>query len=223
MAAEDVDLVRLYRLLYERYGPQGWWPAETPFEVVVGAILTQATAWRNVERAIENLKSADLILPESIFQTDERELAELIRPAGYFNSKARRLKSFVKHLFEEHGGSLEEMFSQDLEPLREELLMIYGIGPETADSIALYAADKPTFVIDAYTRRLLHRLGLIENREMSYDELRRFFLERLPQDIALYKEYHALIVEHCKRICRRRPLCGRCHIGDLCAFDTPGR
>lgn len=214
MAAEAVGdrLIRLYRSLYEAYGPQGWWPAESAFEVIVGAILTQATAWRNVERAIENLKSAAPLTPHLLLQLDERRLAEIIRPAGYPKLKAGRLKSFVEHLFKRHGGSLERMLSQELEPLRRELLGIHGIGPETADTILLYAAGKPSFVVDAYTRRLLRRLGLIEDEGIGYEELRALFMENLPRDAALYNEYHALIVRHCKEVCRRRPLCWRCPI-----------
>lgn len=216
MAAETVRdrLIQLYRSLYESYGPQGWWPAETPFEVIVGAILTQATAWRNVERAIGNLKSIAPLTPHFLLRIDKRELAELIRPAGYPNLKVRRLKSFVKHLFKRHNGSLERMLSQELDPLRKELLGIHGIGPETADSILLYAAGKPSFVVDAYTRRLLRRLGLIEE-DIGYEELRALFMENLPLDAALYSEYHALIVRHCKEVCRRRPLCRRCPIKHL--------
>lgn len=214
MAAEAVGdrLIELYRSLYEAYGPQRWWPAETPFEMIVGAILTQATAWRNVERAVENLKSAGDLIPHLILQLDEKKLAELIRPAGYPNLKARRLKSFVEHLFRRYNGSLEGMLSQDLDPLRDELLGIHGIGPETADSILLYAAGKPSFVVDAYTRRLLRRLGLIEDEGIEYEKLRALFMENLPRDVALYNEYHALIVRHCKEVCRKRPLCHRCPI-----------
>ncbi len=219
MAAEAVGdrLIELYRSLYEAYGPQGWWPAETSFEVIVGAILTQATAWRNAKRAVENLKSAgggDLI-PHLILRLDEKKLAELIRPSGYPNLKARRLKSFVEHLFKKYSGSLERMFSQDLDPLRDELLGIHGIGPETADTILLYAAEKPSFVVDAYTRRLLRRLGLIEDERIEYEKLRALFMENLPRDVALYNEYHALIVRHCKEVCRKRPLCYRCPINAL--------
>ncbi|RKY05271.1 endonuclease III domain-containing protein [Candidatus Poribacteria bacterium] len=209
--------LRLYKLLFERYGPQGWWPGETPFEVAIGAILTQATAWRNAERAIENLKSASLLSPRGLFEIDERGLAELIRPAGFQNLKARRIKSFVDHLFGRYGGSLERMFSKGAEELREELLSIKGIGRETADAITLYAAGKPTFVIDSYTRRLLSRLGMADERA-GYEELRRFFMENLPPDLEIYKEYHALIVRHCKEVCRKRPLCERCHLKQNCLY-----
>ncbi len=216
VSSEEGDtLRRLFSVLYERLGPQGWWPARTPFEVVVGAILTQSVTWTNVERAIANLDARGLLTPEALRDVPLALLAELIRPAGYYNMKARKLKAFVEFLFAVHGGSLDSLFAQPLEVARAQLLGVYGIGPETADSILLYAGGLPTFVIDAYTRRILQRLGICSLS--SYEELRRFFMERLPADPVLYNEYHALLVavgkDHCRKV---RPRCTPCPARDLC-------
>jgi endonuclease III related protein len=206
-------LLRIYRLLLERYGHRHWWPAETPFEVCVGAILTQNTNWGNVEKAIVNLKRAGSLSAAGIRRLTPGELAELIRPAGFFNVKSERLKGFVDWLFDRAGGSLEELFRTDWRRLREELLTVRGIGRETADSILLYAGHCPTFVVDAYTRRLFSCLGLIAETA-SYEEVRTFFMESLPADVDLFNEYHALIVEHCKQHCRKRPRCAGCVLGE---------
>lgn len=208
-------LIEVYRRLLSTYGPQGWWPGDSPFEVAVGAILTQATNWRNAARAIANLKAAGVLTPEALGRLSVAEIARLIRPAGYFNQKAKRLRSFID-LATELGG-LQELFSLPGQELRERLLSVSGIGPETADSIVLYAAEKPTFVIDAYTRRILSRLGLIRGDE-NYDELKGLFEGNLPCDTELYKEYHALLVRHGKERCRPRPRCGGCSLEDMCAF-----
>lgn len=205
----------IFTLLLNRYGPLQWWPAETPFEVCVGAILTQNTAWTNVERAIAALKAADLLTAEVLHSVDGERLAELIRPAGFFNVKSRRLKAFVAWLFDRYDGSLERMFSGDWQALRRELLAVDGIGPETCDAILLYAGHQPTFVVDAYTRRLFHRLGLLPERA-GYEETRALFMAHLPPDVSLFNEYHALIVEHCKRFCRTKPQCHGCPLADRC-------
>lgn len=210
-----MNLLQLYRVLYDTYGPQHWWPAETPWEVIVGAILTQSTNWQNVERAIENLKQHSALAPERLYKLSEEKLAELIRPAGYFRQKAKKLKAFLAHLYAQHDGDLREMLSQPTNKLRTELLSIWGIGPETADSILLYAAQKPTFVVDAYTKRIFSRLGLISS-QISYDELQRFFVMRLPRSVKLFNEYHALIVRHGKEICRPKPRCGQCVLAHTC-------
>ena len=213
------ELDTLFRLLLDAYGPRSWWPAETPFEVCVGAILTQNTNWGNVEKAIANLKLAGALTPERLRLLPEDELAALIRPSGYFNIKGRRLKSLVSHLFERYDGSLDAMFDRPWRELREELLGVSGIGRETADSLLLYAGHQPTFVVDAYTKRLFSRLGLI-GAEAGYEELRALFMENLPADVLLYNEYHALIVQHAKERCRKTPVCGGCPLAVRCRFPA---
>ena len=209
------QLQDIFTRMLDRYGPLQWWPAETPFEVCVGAILTQNTAWTNVERAIAALKAADLLSAEGLHTVPAEQLAALIRPAGCFNVKSRRLKAFVAWLFEQHGGSLERMFGGDWHELRQELLTVPGIGPETCDSILLYAGHKPTFVVDAYTRRLFHRLGLLPEKA-GYELTRALFMENLPNHAPLFNEYHALIVEHCKRFCKARRRCAGCPLASRC-------
>jgi endonuclease III related protein len=209
-------LLDIYRRLLSRHGPQGWWPGETPFEVVVGAILTQSTAWSNVERAIANLKSAGVLSPAGLHSLPTDELAQLVRPSGYFNQKARKLKAFMAVLMAEYGGSPERLWSLPAGELRERLLVVHGVGPETADSICLYAAGKPCFVVDAYTRRVFSRLGLVEP-SVAYEELRSLFTGNLPVDPSLFNEYHALVVRQGKDVCRKRaPLCGECCLANLC-------
>jgi len=208
-------LFEIFRLLFERFGPLHWWPADTPFEVCVGAILTQNTAWTNVEKAICALKQAGIMTPATLHDSDPEQLARLIRPAGYFNLKSRRLKDFTTWLDVNHQGSLERMFTVDWQKLRVELLQVRGIGPETADSILLYAGDRPTFVVDAYTRRLFQRLGLLPE-SAGYEESRALFMNHLPQDVALFNEYHAQIVQQCKLFCRKKPLCSGCPLFDSC-------
>lgn len=213
-------LMEIFQRLLDYYGPLKWWPAETPFEVCVGAILTQNTAWGNVEKAIAALKQAELLTPEGLREIAPDRLARLIRPAGYFNVKSRRLKEFMEWLFASHDGSLERMFAGDWRELRDELLTVRGIGPETCDAILLYAGGKPTFVVDAYTRRLFHRLGLLPEGE-GYEETRALFMESLPPDAALFNEYHALIVEHCKQFCRKKPRCAGCPLTTRCCLVCP--
>ena len=208
-------LKSIFLRLLEHFGPRFWWPAETPFEVCIGAILTQNTAWTNVEKAISALKKADVLTVESIDAIEAGVLAELIRPSGYYNVKSVRIKGFVAWLRARHKGSLDEMFSGEWRELRKELLKVAGIGPETCDSILLYAGKKPTFVVDAYTRRLFHRLGLLP-ANAGYDETRLLFMEHLPGDALLFNEYHALIVEECKTYCRTRPLCDHCPLALQC-------
>lgn len=208
-------LLEIYRRLLDAYGPQGWWPGETPFEVIVGAILTQSAAWANVEKAIGNLKAAGALSPGGLARLGEEELARLIRPSGYFNAKARKLKAFVALLYDRFGGELERLLAAPAEELRPLLLATHGIGPETADSILLYAAGRPLFVIDAYTRRVFDRLGLRPQGD-DYHAWQALFMESLPPEAPLYNEYHALIVRHGKERCRRRPLCGGCSLLPLC-------
>jgi endonuclease-3 related protein len=199
----------IYRRLLTRYGPQHWWPAREPFEVIIGAILTQSTAWTNVEKAITNLRTAGKLKPEGLRQLSDKELADLIRPCGYYNVKARRLKALLKWLYEYCHDGLDRLFQSDIEDLRERLLDIHGIGEETADTIILYAGNKPVFVIDAYTRRIIDRLGLKPSSH-SYEDYQRLFKRSLPADTQLFNEYHALLVRHAKEVCRQKPLCRYC-------------
>jgi endonuclease-3 related protein len=209
--------MEIYNRLLDRFGPRSWWPAETPFEVCIGAILTQNTNWTNVEKAIRALKQVEVLTPEALHDIPTEELAQLIRPAGYFNLKSARLKDFVTWLFLQHVGSLERMFMVEWTALRVELLKVRGIGPETADSILLYAGNRPTFVVDAYTRRLFHRLGMLAE-DAGYDETRALFMEQLSGDAPLFNEYHALIVEQCKQFCRKKPLCQGCPLRTICQY-----
>ena len=212
-------LLTIYERLLARHGPQHWWPAETPFEVAVGAILTQSAAWVNVARAIANLKAAKALSAQALLALPTDELARLIRPSGYFNVKARKVKAFVDVLAADYGGSLDRLLALPTPVLRERLLAVYGVGPETADSIALYAGGHPLFVVDAYTRRVCARLALAD-ANAAYDALQALFSANLPVDVPLYNEYHALIVAHGKYTCRKqRPRCGECVLEDLC----PGR
>ena len=211
------QLTEIYRILLARYGPQHWWPADTAFEVIVGAILTQSAAWGNVEKAISNLKQAGVMTPASLRNLPLGKLAKLIYPSGYYNAKALKLKSFLEYLKEAHEDSLEKLFSLDIHQLRSELLNIHGIGPETADSIILYAAHKPIFVIDAYTRRILNRLGLNPSRD-SYSDFQAIFMGNLPADEKLFNEYHALLVQHGKEVCKKTPLCDDCCLKQLCLY-----
>ncbi|MFZ5449228.1 MAG: endonuclease III domain-containing protein [Thermodesulfobacteriota bacterium] len=213
MAASAVGalLQELYQRLWEAWGPQGWWPGDTPFEVVVGAILTQNTNWKNVAMAIKALKEQGLLEPQALHDLPVPELAQLIRPAGYYNIKARRLKNFLDFLGNHYGNSMEVMAAEDLESLRPALLAVKGIGPETADSILLYGLAKPTFVVDAYTFRILSRHGLIPET-YAYEDLRQLFMEHLPLEVALFQEYHALLVRLGKLWCRPRPRCDSCPV-----------
>lgn len=199
----------IYKKLHKAFGPQHWWPGDTPFEIAVGAILTQNTNWRNVEKAINNIKSAKALNPKKLYQMDVSKLAKLIRPAGYFNIKAKRLKAFIDFLMHEYNGSMANMRKEDMHTLREKLLSVNGIGPETADSILLYALEKPIFVIDAYTKRVLSRHGIMEHDE-SYHEFQELFYLSLKKDVRLYNEYHALFVRVGKTYCRPRADCDNC-------------
>jgi endonuclease III related protein len=208
-------LLDVYRRLFDAFGPQHWWPGETPFEVVVGAILTQNTAWRNVERAIANLREADLMEPKALYAVPVEELEELIRPAGYFRMKAGRLRSLLKFLLEQFDGSLDAMFAVGLPELRERLLAVHGVGPETADSILLYAGNLPIFVVDTYTHRIFARHGWIDY-EADYGRLQETIQDALPQDVPLYNELHALLVRLGNTCCRKTsPKCAECPLQEL--------
>ena len=207
---------QIYKRLFKQYGPQHWWPADTAFEVMVGAILTQNTSWTNVEKAIVNLKKEKALNCNKIVAMQEQQLASLLKPVGYFNVKARRLKNFC-HWYQ----NTQQPQKNDTEKLRKELLAINGVGPETADDMLLYAFHRPVFVIDAYTRRLFTRLGLIEG-EPNYEELRQWFekkLQRVDDKVRVFNEYHGLIVQHAKQHCTaRKPLCETCCLKRVCVF-----
>ena len=207
-------LTEIYRLLYDEFGPQQWWPGQTRFEIITGAILTQNTNWANVEKAIKNLKSADCLTPEKIHHLDAAQLAQLIRPAGYFNIKAKRLKNFVNWLFDNYNGELTDLESIDTGRLREELLTIKGVGRETADSILLYAFYRPNFVVDTYTARIVFRHELI-GPEADYEQLKELFESSLPADTQLFNEYHALLVRVGKEFCRPKARCPGCPLEKL--------
>jgi len=192
-----------------RYGPQHWWPAREPFEVIVGAILTQAAAWTNVEKAIANIEVAGALSPEALRRLPHPEVAGLIYPCGYYNAKAQKLKAFAHWLGEQYDDNLEKLFANSIDHLRQQLLAIYGIGEETADSIILYAASKPIFVIDAYTRRIISRIGLAPSHN-TYTAYQALFMANLPADTRLFNEYHALLVCLAKNVCQPHPLCHQC-------------
>ncbi len=211
-------LREIYRRLRDAYGPQHWWPAETPFEVMVGAILTQSAAWGNVEKAITSLKAAGALSPEALRRLPHDELASLIHASGYYNAKAVKLKALAEWL-KETGDDLTLLSAIDTGALRGALLGVHGVGEETADSILLYAVAKPVFVIDAYTRRILDRLG-ISPEAKTYAGYQRLFTDALPAESPLFNEYHALFVALGKHACRRKPLCGGCPLADICPSRT---
>ncbi|MDI7258465.1 MAG: endonuclease III domain-containing protein [Thermodesulfobacteriota bacterium] len=201
----------IYDRLYRAYGPRHWWPGETPFEVMVGAILTQNTSWRNVEKAIENLKNKGVLNSRGIRQLRKSQLAFLIKPSGYYRIKADRLKAFIDFLFEEYHGNIEKMRRDPLDGVREKLLSVKGIGPETADSILLYGLGKPIFVVDAYTKRILSRHGIISEKA-TYEEIQCLFMDHLPHEEKLFNEFHALMVHLGKNVCQKKPKCDICPI-----------
>jgi len=208
------NLEEIYKRLYAKFGPQHWWPGKTKFEIIVGAILTQNTSWNNVEKAIRNLKHHGFLTPQRLKEASVRKIAALIKPAGYFNVKAMRLKNFIHFLFKEYDGSLEKMSKEYWANLRMKLLNVNGIGPETADSILLYAFNKPVFVVDAYTKRVLARHNLI-GRHADYQSIQNLFTDNLNQDAKMFNEYHALIVRLGKELCKSKPLCEICPLNNL--------
>lgn len=203
------SLLQIFDLLRSSYGPQHWWPGDSPFEVIVGAVLTQNTAWHNVAQAIANLQREGLLEPEALLRAEPDRVKALLAPAGYYNIKYDRLMGLLRFL-DGYGMDLERLRSLPLETLRVELLEVKGVGPETADSILLYALQRPVFVVDAYTRRLFSRLGYESMPQASYSEVQHFFMDALPPDTSLYNEFHALIVVHCKDTCKKKPLCEGC-------------
>jgi endonuclease-3 related protein len=210
---KDISLLELYDKLYSIYGPQHWWPGDTPFEIAVGAILTQNTNWSNVEKAINNLKVHKMLNAKIIHQLPLDRLASLIRPSGYYNIKAQRLRAFIDYLVSGYGGSMAQMKKGTTETLRNELLAINGIGQETADSILLYALGKPVFVIDAYTKRVLSRHDIIDINA-RYEEYQDLFHRELDADVQLFNEYHALLVRAGKEHCRPQPWCDGCPLSE---------
>ncbi len=212
-------LSEIYNILYKIYGPRNWWPADSPFEVIVGAILTQNTSWENAKKAIANLKKKSKLSPRQLYKIKISELSSLIKSCGYHNIKAKRLKSFIDYLFENYKGSLSKIFSNSTANIRKQLLAINGIGPETADSILLYAANRPVFVVDAYTKRILERQGLIKPNA-SYEQIQQLFENNLPKSSKLFNEYHALIVEHAKWVCKKKPICSECTLRKWCSLGN---
>ena len=211
----------IYEILLTHFGPQGWWPGDTPFEIMVGAVLTQNTNWVNVSKAIDNLKRENLLAFEKLHDLPVEVLAEKIKPAGYFNLKASRLKNLLNFISDAYSGSLQHMFAMDMYSLREEILTVKGIGPETADSILLYAGNKPVFVVDAYTHRIFARHNIIAEED-GYYEIQEYFLLSLPEEIELFNEYHALIVRLGKEFCKKsKPLCSQCPLGEFAGFAYP--
>jgi endonuclease-3 related protein len=204
-------LVNIYKKLYATFGPQNWWPGDTPFEVAVGAVLTQNTNWRNVEKAINNLKAEGALRPAALYDIPSAQLAALIRPAGHFNVKARRLRNFLEFFISEYNGEMRRMKRERMPLIRKKLLSVNGIGPETADSIILYALEKPVFVIDAYTKRVLSRHNILDHT-VAYNEFQELFHVNLKKDVRLFNEYHALFVRVAKEYCRTKPVCGECPI-----------
>jgi endonuclease-3 related protein len=217
----SAELLRYYKVMSEALGPMHWWPAKSPFEVIVGAILTQSTAWGNVELAINNLRAAKMLTPAAISKISPARLASLARPSGYFRQKAKKLKSFVRFLHAEYAGSLKRMFRTPTLALREKLLAVHGIGPETADSILLYAGNHPVFVVDAYTHRIFGRHQIIDGKT-DYERVRTFFEAALPPHVPTLNEFHALIVNTGKNWCRKSaPRCAECPLRAMLPASSP--
>ncbi|MFO7766695.1 MAG: endonuclease III domain-containing protein [Pelovirga sp.] len=215
----SIRIMQVYQRLCQGYCVDNWWPAQSPFEVAVGAFLTQNTNWNNVEKALANLQKAEALDLRLVAEMPLSDLEQLIRPSGFFRQKAQRLQCFCRHLLQQHDGSLDRLLQQDLAVARRELLSLAGIGSETADSILLYAGHHPSFVVDSYTRRFFGRLGLLHGSE-SYDNIRALFMTQVQQDVPLYQHYHALIVTHCKEYCRKSPLCSDCLFADICHYPA---
>jgi len=208
-------LLKMHHILLNHFGPLHWWPGSSPFEIIIGAILTQNTSWKNVEKAIQNLKNRKILHPKALHIIDEKELSLFIKPSGYFNLKAKRLKNFLEYFMNNYKGDTNIMFLQDGKKLRKDLLTINGIGPETADSILLYAGNKPFFVVDAYTKRIFSRHHFISN-EKSYQYVQELFMKNLPKNVELFNEFHAQIVMLGKYFCTKiNPKCKACPINYL--------
>ncbi len=215
-----IELEEMYNRLFARFGSQGWWPGDNPFEIMVGAILTQNTNWKNVEKAIDNLKRAGVLSLDILLGLPEPLLAEYIRPAGYYNIKAGRLKNLFAMLEHEWDCDLESFLAQSRDSLREQLLSVKGIGPETADSMILYAAEQPVFVVDAYTHRILTRHDIIDD-SYDYYAIQELFMDNMEEKVVLYNEYHALIVRVGKEFCKKsKPACHDCPLSGLNGIFT---
>ena len=210
------ELIEIYDLSYDRYGPQYWWPGETRDEIIIGAILTQNTNWKNVEKAIENLKHKNLLTLTALRNAEIKEIAQCIRPSGYYNQKATRLQEIAKFF---HKNGVQSFGALSIANMRKELIRLKGVGPETADSILLYAFEKPVFVIDAYTTRIFQRLGFF-TESISYDEAQKFFMQNLENDTKLFNEFHALLVRHAKEYCQKNPHCAKCVLLKKCKFEN---
>jgi endonuclease-3 related protein len=218
---KDPDLLDIYHRLYSFYGESKWWPAKTPFEVMIGAILTQQTIWRNVEKSINKLNANGLLEIETLAEEDIGVIEECIRQSGFFRQKARRLKLMASHILKHYNGDLDEFFAQDIDTLRTELLGLDGIGPETADSILLYADSKAKFVIDAYTFRIFKRIGI--DFLGKYNKTQEYFETNLPSDVRMYRNYHAFIVELAKDFCKIKPECPNCPLNEPCNYYLTGK
>ena len=211
-------LLEIYHLLLARFGSQNWWPANTAFEIIVGAILTQQSRWSNVEKSIRNLKKEGLLEPEALSRSSLERIESLVQPSGFYRQKAVRVRNLSRYLVEHYKGDLDKFLERNTVEIRNELLLLDGIGPETADSILLYAGEKPVFVVDAYTTRFCKRFGL--TKEKRYEKIRAFFETKLPRDLNLYKELHALIVQLGKEYCGTWPFCQECPLSSKCAHDV---
>ena len=209
----------IYKILRNHFGGVGsWWPKDSPFEVVIGAILTQQSTWTNVEKALKNLKEANVLTPKDIVELPLEDLKQIVKPSGFFNQKAERLRKISEYLLVFYGGNLELLFTKDKKVLREELLGLKGIGEETADSIILYAAEKTEFVIDAYTKRIYSRLKIVEEKK-SYEDLKKYIINEIPEELIVYQEFHGLIVLLGKNICKKKnPNCKECPLNSKCNF-----
>jgi len=205
---------QVYRRLLDMLGPQHWWPGDSPWEVMIGAVLVQNTNWKNVERAIDNLREANLTDPQRLLAVSPEELAELVRPAGYYRLKTKRLRNLLEFVVDDYGGSIEALRAVDMNRLREQLLGVHGIGPETADSILLYALEQPALVVDTYTHRIFARHGWI-GYDADYDQLQDHLAAELPQDVTLFNELHALLVNIGHHYCRSQPMCEECPLAEL--------
>lgn len=213
-------VLEIYQKLYAHFGPQHWWPAESPFEVIIGAILTQNTAWTNVETAIAQLRQNNCLTLEALTAISEKKLATLIYSSGFFNQKARRLKTITSFISTAYGGSLHQLFSEPLEDLREKLLALKGLGPETVDSILLYAGDQPVFVIDSYTKRIFSRHRLIDEKA-SYESMQNYFMSQQDHHTQTFNEYHALIVKTAKIYCKKTASCSNCPLRSIPSIYDP--
>ncbi|MBN1369352.1 MAG: endonuclease [Dehalococcoidaceae bacterium] len=224
MQSEPISrrLGSIYRQLLEHFGRQYWWPGETPFEVMAGAVLTQSTAWENAARAILNLKKAGCLNPAAIRRLPAERLARHIRPSGYFNTKARKLQALTEWLGKTCSDNIDLLSGTSTATLRNNLLAVYGIGPETADSILLYGLNRPVFVIDAYTRRITDRLGILPGLGNGYNDYQKLFAANTEPDVSLYNEFHALLVKQAKTACRKSPLCCRCCLLESCLTGKNG-